>query len=571
MGSEEPGRARGRVVMLVDNAVAGDSRVQKSAASAAAAGWEVFLLGASKDRKRHHWRHEGAEVRLLPKPSPLSVRRHLLRTPLVRRPLAYRDARIANYRTQWVRAWQAELRTRRAAVAADRREGREGPGLTLRHGWLYVPRLAAAATRRWVALRVRERTVLEGRRARMDGVLDRLAVVLWRTLLGRNAWRRLEPHLLDFELAFAKEIDLLRPDIIHAHDCRMLGVGARAAVRQRGAGRRVKLLWDAHEYVPGVRPHSARWQAGMCGYERAYAPYADAVATVSPTLARLLQVRHGLRELPEVLLNAPVGELTPDQREDPVPDLRELCGVGEDTPLLVYSGGMAPQRGITTVVDGLAGLPGVHAALVAPDPGARYVREIECRAADAGVGDRLHVVPYVPYWQVVPFLSRADVGVIPIHHWPNHELALITKFFEYAHARLPLVVSDVRTMAQTTRETGQGEVFQAEDTESYVRAVRAVLDVPGRYRAAYDEPGLLEQWTWEAQAQKLDRLYARLLTDEPEPLREGDENADLCGGAREDRAAAGRPVRGQGTSRDGRRRGRARGAAGQRRDGAVPR
>lgn len=132
-------------------------------------------------------------------------------------------------------------------------------------------------------------------------------------------------------------------------------------------------------------------------------------------------------------------------------------------------------------------------------------------AAELGVADRVHPLPYVPHWQIVPFLATADIGVIPIHHWPNHELALITKFMEYAHARLPIVVSDVRTMAAKVRETGQGEVFRAEDTGDFVRAARAVLDDPAAYRRAYDRPELLAEWTWEAQADILDGVYRGLL------------------------------------------------------------
>jgi glycosyltransferase involved in cell wall biosynthesis len=135
------------------------------------------------------------------------------------------------------------------------------------------------------------------------------------------------------------------------------------------------------------------------------------------------------------------------------------------------------------------------------------------RAAALGVLDRVHFLPYVPHWQVVPMLSSASVGVIPIHHWPNHEIALITKFFEYSHARLPLVVSDVRTMSATVRATGQGEVFTAEDVVDYIRAVRTVLDDPERYRSAYDKPGLLDGWTWAAQAEVLNSVYRRLLDD----------------------------------------------------------
>jgi glycosyltransferase involved in cell wall biosynthesis len=133
------------------------------------------------------------------------------------------------------------------------------------------------------------------------------------------------------------------------------------------------------------------------------------------------------------------------------------------------------------------------------------------KAAALSAEDRVHLVPYVPHDQVVGFLSGADAGVIPIHHWPNHEIALITKFFEYAHARLPMIVSDVRTMAQATREVGQGEVFRAADLEDYVRSVKLVLADPTRYRAAYDRPGLLDGWTWQSQSKILDEIYTRLV------------------------------------------------------------
>jgi glycosyltransferase involved in cell wall biosynthesis len=178
---------------------------------------------------------------------------------------------------------------------------------------------------------------------------------------------------------------------------------------------------------------------------------------------------------------------------------------------VVYAGLVAPQRGLDIMIDGLVRLPRVHAALVVAAPEHPYVRDLVDRATNLGVADRVHIVPYVSHWQVVDLLSAADSGVIPIHHWPNHEIALITKFFEYSHARLPIVVSDVRTMASTVRATGQGEVFRAKDLDSYVRAVSAVLAAPERYRAAYERPDLLAGWTWKTQARALDEVYSRLV------------------------------------------------------------
>jgi glycogen(starch) synthase len=129
------------------------------------------------------------------------------------------------------------------------------------------------------------------------------------------------------------------------------------------------------------------------------------------------------------------------------------------------------------------------------------------------VADRVHLAPYVPHWQVARYLSSADAGVIPVQRYLNYEIALVTKFFEYSHAGLPLVVSDVRTMADTVRATGQGEVFRAGDVADYARAITAVLAAPERYRAAYDKPGLLAGWTWDAQAEVVERVYARLTAD----------------------------------------------------------
>jgi hypothetical protein len=65
-------------------------------------------------------------------------------------------------------------------------------------------------------------------------------------------------------------------------------------------------------------------------------------------------------------------------------------------------------------------------------------------------------------------------------------------------------------MAEAVRATGVGEVFVAEDPDSLAEAIRAVLADPERYTKAYDAEGLLDGWSWEAQAEVLRRVYDRL-------------------------------------------------------------
>ncbi len=502
--ARRPG-TRGLIVMLVDNGVHGDSRVQKQARSAAAAGWDVILLGKSPDKQRREWRLGDAEVLLIPVSTPLNKRRHEFRRAPLRSPLAYPPGKLAEYRRQKMKAWRAELNVRDAAARLE--------GSTFRRVGLLFPRMLSNVMSRWVGIRFRVTRRLDERRKNMESRLDRFTTAFWKKTMGDRAWRRLDPGLWDYELAYGKVIDELRPDLVHANDFRMLGTGARAVVRARANGRRPKLVWDAHEFLPGIKPWNShpRWHIAQCAHEREYSRYADAVVTVSETLADLLVERHGLTERPAVVLNAPGAELPEGAADEEVPDLRALCGIGPDTPLVVYSGAAAPQRGLDIMVEALPGLEGVHVAFVVLKPTSAYLKELLARAEELGVSERVHALPYVPHYQVVPFLSAADAGVIPIHHWPNHEIALITKYFEYSHARLPLVVSDVKTMSQVTLKTGQGEVFKAEDVADYARAVKAVLADPQHYRSVYETSGLLEEWTWEAQAKILDQVYSRLL------------------------------------------------------------
>lgn len=510
---ERPVESRGRIVMLVDNRVRGDSRVQKQARSAAERGWDVILLGRSPDGKRHSWQLGEARVRLIPMPMPMARRRYEYRWAPLRSPLAIPEGLLSAYLKQKARARQADATTSRAMVHHEIASGERG-AVAARTGQArsLAERVAAGVYSRWIDLRIRKTEQLKARRARMDAPVDKLSTAFWRRVLGDRSWRVLDPGLWDYELAYGPVIDRLQPDIIHANDFRMIGVGARAALRARMRGTPTKLVWDAHEYLPGVAAPKAhpRWHEGQMAYERGFVRYADAVTTVSPMMVDLLMETYALTTRPTIVLNTPTVGL--QSGRDTTKTLREDCGLEPGQPLLVYSGAAAPQRGLTIMVDGLAELPTVHLALIVRR--SAYVDELVARAVELGVDDRVHVVPYVPIDDICGYIASADVGVNPTLKYLNHEVDLPTKFYEYSQAHLPLVVSDVKTMAETTRANGQGEVFRAGDLDDYVRAVEKVLADPAAYRAAYDTPGFLDEWLWDRQADILDAVYESLLTED---------------------------------------------------------
>ena len=293
-----------------------------------------------------------------------------------------------------------------------------------------------------------------------------------------------------------------KPDVIHAHDYTALPV-AWALVQELEAkvGYRPKLIYDAHEFLQGTQHLSPLAHQAFSQAELNIAQHIDALLVVSPQMGPMMRDYLKLKFEPVVVANDPISQ----GRRESARNLRTDAGAPADASLLVYSGAVAPQRGVGTVVSAIKELPNVFLVVIA-QPGNVHVQNLLQQASSLGIHDRVKTVPYVPNAELVHYLSSADVGLIPLHHRPNHEISLITKFGEYAAARLPILVSDVKTMAAEVRSVGNGEVFIAEDVADCRMAIVRLLSDLEKYRSVYT-PEVLANRSWERQAESLIACY----------------------------------------------------------------
>lgn len=314
-------------------------------------------------------------------------------------------------------------------------------------------------------------------------------------------WPRLVPEVLDTEQAFIDVIVGLRPDVIHAHDVQVMRLAALAAKRANSPW-----IYDAHEWVSGLSRYGRRTRRVVGAWaqlEEEWITRAAAVVTVSPQLATALKELHRLDRLPTVVLNAPPLAA----RRSLGFTLRGNAGIDQASKVLVYAGGVTAARGVQEVVEALPLLPGVHFVLIpVPHGNTWIVQRMMRRAQELGVGDRFHIAPAVRPDEVTSYLSDADVGIIPLRHFPSHEMALTNKLFEYLHAQIPVVVSDCKAQTNFVHENCVGEIFVSGDHHSLARAVRRVLARP---KPTWNS-SFLEKWSWQPQAQKLIDLYAEL-------------------------------------------------------------
>lgn len=474
--------SRPHLVMLVGNAVVGDSRVEKSAESARRSGYRVTVVGVAQ--RGHH----GVDL--------------LGRVPLLR------------IRPTWRRynRWQSLLRTgaydhmpaaalaRQADVRLSRRlaPAATDPGASAKgDAWS-----GGRATRRYQSSRVVDSLL----RRRRDLGLALMAATT--RLPAPGVWRRAFPLIADLEDEFLHKLLDLCPDLVHAHDVHALPAVARYVQLQRALGRRVPWVYDAHEWLPGQSiPGPAVVGAAWRRVELEFARRADSVVTVGEDLADMLQERHRLPRTPAVVTNAPLQDsLVPAAGRERI---REEIGLDTTTPLLVYSGKAAARRGVQTAVQALPDLPGVHLAVItAREPVPRAV--LADLARQLGVADRVHIVEYVPAESITWYLSSATVGLSPLTHNSAHHSAVATKVREYLHAGLPVVVSDCRAQQRFVTATAVGEVHVAEDVRSFAAAVEKVLADLGRYRAALT-PELLRSNSWQQQEETLRSVWTSLV------------------------------------------------------------
>ena len=307
------------------------------------------------------------------------------------------------------------------------------------------------------------------------------------------------PLLKDGEATFAEAIDAELPDLIHANDCDTLGLAMRAQERAAKHGRKIGILYDAHEYVKGVHRKHPVWRHSMSILERQGINKAGVVMTVSETIAGMLQDDYQLKDRPVVVLNAP--RLQQPAIDPELKTIRTKLGISPSAPLHVYVGAAAPQRGLDAMIEALVDAKDHHVALVV-NPNSPYVIGLQEKAKELGVNHRLHIHPYVPEWYVSTFISDATSGVIPILHYPNHEISLVTKFFEFLHAKLPIIVSDVKTMAAEINRRQNGLVFTAGNGSELAERFKEITIHRDKYVAAIT-PELLAEYSWERQGDKL--------------------------------------------------------------------
>ena len=277
-----------------------------------------------------------------------------------------------------------------------------------------------------------------------------------------------------------------------------------------GRRHRARVVYDARDIYLEARNLARirgpmRWLLARA--ERGWAHAADRVMTVNRAYAEVMAERLRV-PLPVIVMNCSYRFDPPEPRER---RFHDALGLDPATRVVLYHGGLFPDRGIEQLMVAIRDIPSAVLVLMGYGILEPTLRE---QAASAETDGRVRLLPAVPPDQLLDWVACADVVAMPIQPSTlNHRLTTPNKLFEAMAAGVPVVASDLPGMATIVRTTRCGLLCDPADPAAIAAALREILDAPEAERLAYGRRGLEAshaEYNWEQQVAILLAEYGRL-------------------------------------------------------------
>ena len=264
-----------------------------------------------------------------------------------------------------------------------------------------------------------------------------------------------------------------------------------------------KLIYDTHELetetngLRGIR----KWVSKSI--ERLLIRHVDHVFVVSDSIADWYANEYKI-ERPSVVKNAPRFRLQTKKNL-----FRESLSILSDQRILLYQGGLMKGRGVQLILDAFKERKDSDVVVVFMGYG-ELASEVEKAAKHY---PNIYYCPAVPPSLLLNYTASADFGIHLIQNTClNHYFCMPNKFFEYAMAGLPVIVSNMKEMSFSVQAADFGIVL----TEYSVDAINAAVDSlamrdlsnlsNNAYRFAHAH-------AWEKQEKVMLEGYRRLLKE----------------------------------------------------------
>jgi glycosyltransferase involved in cell wall biosynthesis len=300
---------------------------------------------------------------------------------------------------------------------------------------------------------------------------------------------------LSFRLFF--RLLFVRCDVIHANDLDTLLPAYLVSVI-----RRKKLIYDTHEYFTGVpelmnRPGIRKiWQA----IERFIFPRLQRVMTVNDSIAKLYESEYHKRL--RVVRNIPMGI-----KKEPLL-LRIDLNLPEDRFIIILQGnGINVDRGAEEAVEMMNKLEGCLLLIAGSGDVIPFLKE---QVQKNNLSDKVVFLPRMEYSKLMQITAYCDLGLtLDKDTNINYRYSLPNKLFDYIHAGIPVLASDLVEVAKIVNTYSIGWIIPIVTSENLVNTVNKIrLDTEQQLRFRANCKKAAKELSWETEVEEIRNWYA---------------------------------------------------------------
>lgn len=303
-----------------------------------------------------------------------------------------------------------------------------------------------------------------------------------------------------------EQISMMKPGIVHCHDHHCLALGHEL----KKVDRSVKVVYDAHEFLPGwplykdISSFFNRFKGQvvyqkMVMQEKASIGSADAVITVSDSIAAEMIPEYKLAEKPLVLRNIPNRFKVVRSRY-----FHEHFAIPDEQKIIIHSGNIYhSNKRMKMLLQAIAENTSVSLVFIGDS---HSVKEFERKTNQA----RVYFHPYPEQEAYQKLLGAADFGLVYTWkpEWKSHWLSLPNRIFEYSLAGLPIIGTEQPEFLTLGNEFGHIEFFRGSSARQFSQALQNALKNEQQLRE--NAKRISNNLSWELESKKLIALYQSL-------------------------------------------------------------
>lgn len=295
-------------------------------------------------------------------------------------------------------------------------------------------------------------------------------------------------------------------DAIHIHDLPLAKVGYEFAKKNE-----IKLTIDLHENWPAmlrIATHTNTFIGRLLSdnsqwvrYEKKYCELANnIIVVVEEAKDRLISLGISEEKIKVVsnTLNTNHFDLTDEQ-----PDPKYFT--------LLYAGGINIHRGLQYVIRGLKFLKDVKPLVRLQILGSgSYSEELKMLTNKEEVSDMVEFTGWMKYKDMVKYVGRSDVCLIPHVKNDHTDSTIPHKIFQYMYAGKPIIASNCSPIERIINATKSGLVYEFDDSKAFSDCVRKLVDDTGLCQTLVSsgKKNVLNDYIWDIDSEILNQIYS---------------------------------------------------------------